>query len=185
MGKIRHYRGARLGWALLVWLPTAFGAAPMMQTADPPLEYRVKAAFLLNFTKFVEWPDSAGTSDSPLSICIWGKDPYGGALEKTIDGEVVGSRKLKVERFSQLPAPSACRVVFVSSSEKDIPRTLSNIGPGVLTVGEGDRFVRDGGMIGFVIVGGHVRFDINQKAATEAGLKLSSKLLSVARSIEK
>ncbi len=90
-----------------------------------------------------------------------------------------------VRRTSQLPPPQACQVVFAEASTKDVAKTLNGLGRGVLTVGEGGSFLRDGGIIAFVIENRRVRFDINQTAAEGAALKLSSKLLSVARSIEK
>ena len=78
-----------------------------------------------------------------------------------------------------------CQVLFVSMPEKELLKFFPGVGPGVLTIGEGEGFVRDGGMIAFVLENHRVRFDINQTAAENAGLKLSSKLLSVARSVEK
>jgi hypothetical protein len=87
--------------------------------------------------------------------------------------------------MSQPPAAQACQVVFAEGSTKDVTKTLNGLGRGVLTVGEGGGFLRDGGIIAFVIENRRVRFDINQTAAERAALKLSSKFLSVARSIEK
>ena len=150
------------------------------------LEYQVKAAFLLNFTKFVEWPPSAfDAADSPIAICVLGDDPFGNALDQIVAGEVVNGRKVVVRRIKRTPAPKSCQVLFVSRPEKEVLSILSGLGPGVLTVGEGESFVRDGGMIAFVVENRRVRFGINQTAAETAGLKLSSKLLNVARSVEK
>jgi len=156
------------------------------QAADEPLEYRVKAAFLLNFTKFIEWPASSfEASDSPIAVCILGDDPFGTVLDQILAGEVVNGRKLSIQRLKRAPAPRSCQVLFVSRSEKDSPKALPSPGKGVLTVGEGEDFVREGGMIAFLIENRRVRFDINETAADNAELKLSSKLLSVARSIIK
>jgi hypothetical protein len=151
---------------------------------DHTLEYRVKAAFLLNFTKFTEWPESAfGDPKSSLSICILGADPFGRILDQTLVGEVVNSRKVVVQRIQSAPPLKACQVLFVGKLEEDIAKTLATVGPGVLTVGEDRGFIRGGGMICFLIEAGRVRFDINQTAAETGGLKLSSKLLKVARQV--
>jgi len=161
-------------------------AALACQAADEPLEYQVRAAFLLNFTKFVEWPASAfAQPDAPVTICVLGDDPFGQTLDEIVAGEVVSDRKVVAERIRRAPAPRSCQVLFAGKSEKAIARVLSGLGPGVLTVGEAESFLRDGGMIAFVIENRRVRFLINQTAAENAGLKLSSKLLSVAKAVEK
>jgi hypothetical protein len=159
---------------------------PSGTVAQTELEYEVKAAFLLNFAKFVEWPSTAfADSDSPVAICILGKDPFGRTIDDLVQGEAANGRKLIVRRMSQLPAAKACQVVFAEEPAKEVTKTLNGLGRGVLTVGEGGSFLRNGGIIAFTIENRRVRFDINQTAAERAELKLSSKLLSVARSIEK
>ena len=153
--------------------------------AQPPSEYQVKAAFLLNFTKFIDWPESSFSSpDTPISICILGDDPFGAGLDRIVEGETVNSRRITIQRVHRLPLPG-CHVLFIGQDEKDIPRTVAGLRPGILTVGEGERFLRQGGMIAFVIDSRRVRFDVNQPAAANAGLQISSKLLSVARNVEK
>ena len=148
------------------------------------LEYQVKAAFILNFTRFIEWPAEAfADSAAPFTICIFGKNPFGGALEDVVEGESVGSRKLAIRHISQAPAARECQIVFAGQGEKDLQPLLGSLAPGVLTVGEGDSFLRQGGIIAFVIDNRRVRFDISQSAAERAALRLSSKLLSVARSV--
>src|SRR5277367_6578191 len=154
--------------------------------AQPPTEYDVKAAFLLNFTKFVEWPAGAlPDAASPFTICILGRDPFGRALDDIVAGETVGDRKLVVRRLADAAPPRTCQVVFYDRSKATARAALAALGSGVLTVGEGESFLRDGGMIGFVVDNRRVRFDINQDAAEKNGLKLSSRLLTVARSVEK
>jgi hypothetical protein len=156
------------------------------QAADDALEYQVKAAFLLNFIKFTEWPASAFTdSDSPISICVLGVDPFGNGLEQVIAGESVNGRKVAVQRIRRAPPPKVCQVVFLSRTEKDVDKILPALGPGVLTVGEGDSFIHAGGIISFIIENRRVRFDVNPTPARNAGLNLSSKLLNVARSVER
>jgi hypothetical protein len=150
--------------------------------APPPLEYQVKAAFLLNFTKFIDWPQSE--SAAPFDICLVGDDPFGAVLDQMVEGETFQGRKLAVQRVRR-PVPAACHVLFIAKSEKDVEGLLSSLGPGVLTVGEESGFLHAGGMIGFVIAERRVRFDINEGASARAGLRISSKLLSIARSVEK
>ena len=88
--------------------------------------------------------------------------------------------------MKQAPGPKLCQILYLSAMTKDVPRILASVGPGVLTVGEeGDSFLRNGGVIAFVIENRRVRFEVNQTAAENAGLKLSSRLLRVARSVEK
>ena len=170
-----------------VWAVFACGALLAETLADEaPLEYQVKAAFLLNFTRFIEWPPGAfAGAAGPFAICILGTDPFGKALDDIVEGEAVGAHKLTVRRISEAPAPKTCQMLFIGPGEKEVSRTLETLEPGVLTVGEEDGFARDGGVIEFVLDQRRVRFDINVPAAVRAGLKLSSRLLSVARVIEK
>jgi len=146
----------------------------------------VKATFLLNFTKFVEWPAAAfEDAASPISICILGDDPFQGILNQLVEGEVVNGRRVTVQKIRRAPSPKSCQILFAGKPEKDLPAVLAAVGPGVLTVGEGPDFLREGGIIAFVVENRRVRFDINQSAAANASLILSSRLLSVARTVEK
>src|SRR5579871_389394 len=184
MATQHNRRGRFLATALCVYGLVTLSAPQHCAAAEPPLEYQVKAAFLLNFTKFVEWPPSAfADSASPFTICVLGKDPFGRALDDLIQGESFNNRKLAIQRISDIPAPQTCQLLFWDVMGKDVHTVLNSLGPGVLTVGDGETFLRDGGMIAFVIENRRVRFDINQSGANAAGLKLSSKLLSVARSV--
>ncbi|MGO4880342.1 MAG: YfiR family protein [Bryobacteraceae bacterium] len=178
------FRAARI--ALWFGLSAELVLTPYRAAAQPKLEYEVKAAFLLNFTKFVAWPDGAfAGAASPFTICVLGNDPFGRTLDETASGETVGSRKLVVRRIDEAPAAQACQIVFFGSEGKKPPVSPGSLGSGVLTVGEGQSFTRDGGIIAFVIDNRRVRFDINRSAAERAALRLSSKLLSVARSVER
>jgi hypothetical protein len=189
MGFSRHRPRSRLDPGFLPWLLCLVSlTASFTQAAGEQVsEHQVKAAFLLNFTKFVEWPQAAfGDQRSPIAICVLGEDPIGGALDQLVEGEVVDGRRVVVRRLKEPPASKQCQVLFVSPAIKDVSQMLSALGSGILTVSEdSDRFLRDGGVISFVIENRHVRFDINQSAAESEGLKLSSRLLRVARSVEK
>jgi hypothetical protein len=179
--RIRMLRAVLCSLAGGLWL-----AAPVPAAQDPSLEYRVKAAFLLNFTKFIEWPATAfADANSPFTICVLGKDPFGRALDDAVEGESFGTHKLTVRRINEPPLPQACQVLFIRATEEELSPILGEVGRSVLTVGEGAGFVHEGGIIAFVLDNRRVRFDINQSAAERAGLKLSSKLLSVARAVER
>jgi hypothetical protein len=179
----RLHAGCVLAMAVLTW--DLF--APMLGAQSPPRsEYDVKAAFLMNFTRFVEWPSAVfAEAGSPFAICILGRDPFGRALDDIVQGESVKGHTLVVRRIAQAPAPQACHIVFVEEPAKENAKILHELGPGVLTVGEGEDFLREGGMITFVVLNRRVRFDVHQSVAEATGLKLSSQLLSVARVVEK
>ena len=152
--------------------------------ADATLEYDVKAAFLLNFTKFVEWPAEAFDGPrAPLEICVLGKDPFGRSLDDVLQEQSAGDRRLSIRRIQQPPALQTCQVLFLSADVKNASRILQSLPAGILTVGEGDSFLREGGMVAFVLENRHVRFDIHQSAAEKSGLRMSAKLLTVARSV--
>jgi hypothetical protein len=173
----------RVAVSLLVVAFVSYVSAPTLSAASS-LEYEVKAAYLLNFTKFVEWPPAAFPSaDAPLTICLLGNDPFGRVIDQIIGGESVNGHKVAVERV-RTDQSKSCHVVYVGNNGT-MPATFTAPGSAVLTVGEGDDFIHQGGVIAFVVDDRHVRFDISLKAATNAGLKLSSKLLSVARSVER
>lgn len=162
--------------ALLVLLPAGASA----QTAS---EYDVKAAFLYNFTKFVEWPREAFPAESSqIRLCILGDNPFGGKLESLLEGEEVQGRRLHFLRVDVLHSPGHCHVLFISRSEKArIPAVLMAVrGAPVLTVSETDGFLEKGGAINFKIQQGKVRFEINPGATERGGLKMSSKLLRLA-----
>jgi hypothetical protein len=102
-----------------------------------------------------------------------------------VQGETANGRKLVVRRITHAPVAQTCQILFTQESRKESAEILAALGPGVLTVGEGENFVREGGIITFLVENRRVRFDIDQKAAEAAELKLSSKLLAVARSVQK
>lgn len=154
--------------------------------ADAATEYDVKAAFLLNFAKFVDWPDSSFTGgDSPVVIGVLGDDPFGSALDNTVRNEKVKGRKLVVKRSKQLNDLKGSHILFVSSSEQSrlgaILRETSDWH--TLTVGDVQGFANRGGVINFIIRDKKIGFEINTAAANRAGLKISSQLLKLAKII--
>ena len=185
--RARRFLRPRCRCAVLLLLAVSLdlGLPRKCAAAEEAPEYHVKAAFLLNFTKFVDWPAGAfAGADSPIDICILGDDPFGKVLDQMVADEVVGGRRLTAHRIKQLPPPKLCQVVFGGKSGKELVKILPALGPGVLTVGEGEGFIHEGGMIAFVIENRRVRFEINQRAAANAGIRLSSRLLSVAKSVD-
>jgi uncharacterized protein DUF4154 len=186
MGKVRLGRAIRILWlacycALAGFFPIREGRAGQANNGEYiSIEYRVKAAFLLNFARFADWPKPADASSSPLVICVLGNDPFGKSLTETVAGETVDSRPVEVRRTAP-SSTSNCDITFSSDPEASPPQPR----PGLLTVGEGPAFLRKGGAIAFVVESRRVRFDINQKAVSLAGIKVSSRLMRVARSVER
>lgn len=151
-------------------------------------EYEVKAAFLFNFAKFVEWPPRVfPEASSPIIFGILGEDPFDGPVMTKIGQETIKGRSIKIEHYKAGDDFAGCHLLFISRSAagqvKDVLERAK--GRSLLTVSEIEDFMTEGGMINFVLVDRSVRFDINAKAIQTAGLKVSSKLLAVARSVEK
>ena len=149
-------------------------------------EYQVKAAFLFNFAKFVEWPpDAFPHPDAPLQICVFGQDPFGVEFERSMVEKIVQSHKVKVAHPDDMSQARACQILFVSSSEKQRMRDILQglQGASVLTVADTPNFIQAGGIINFVLDEDQVRFEINLKAAELAHLKLSARLLTVAKRV--
>ena len=146
----------------------------------------MKAELLANFAAFVNWP--AGTfpaTNSPVIIGVMGKDPFDQFLEKAVAARARHGRPIKLRRISSESEARECHILFVASSEKRRIRDLwpRLKGVPVLTVGESEEFLEQGGIINFLLKGQLVRFEISVKSAQAAGLRLDAKLLSVADSV--
>jgi hypothetical protein len=153
--------------------------------ADTPTaaEYSVKAAYLYNFAKFVEWPaEVLPEGPGSLNLCIVGHDPFGSALE-AIAAKTVRNHPVRVFRFSEIKSDNRCHLAFFSASESvHMNRWLAGLaGRPVLTVSDLGGFAGNGGMIGLVQEGPYIRFEINLSAARRARLRISSQLLNLAR----
>src|SRR5690348_14171777 len=169
---------------VLVHAFTPGGAAGQQDSAG---EYELKAAMLYNLTRFVEWPASAyADAQAPTVLCILGQDPFGGSLASIVSKQAVNGRRTEIRHISNDKETRGCHVVYVSSSErKNIVPILSTLkGASVLTVGEMAQFAVRGGMIQFSLEEKQVRFEINLEAASEADLKISSRLLVLARVVK-
>jgi hypothetical protein len=167
----------------LVLLAPASSAAPPAEGAAGLTEYQVKAAFLLNFARFVEWPASVLPAGTPIVFAVLGEDPFGAELEQTLSGQSVAGRPLSIKRSRRLEELPRAHVLFVSASEDEkLARILDQLAETpVLVVGETPDFALRGGIIGLRLEGGRVRFDVNIEAADRSGLRLSSQLLHLAR----
>lgn len=153
------------------------------QSARAP-EYQVKAAFLYNFAKFVEWPAPAlPGSSAPFRICVLGHDPFGDALTTIVQGKSIAGHAILSLQVQSPAEARSCHVLFLSESDpENLKHELDRLRDlPVLTVGDSADFLPLGGMINFVLEQDRVRFEINLAAAERHHLKLSSKLLAVAR----
>jgi hypothetical protein len=171
MGRLRKLAATCLVMATML-MCARVGASP------PANEYQVKAAFLFNFAKFVEWPPSAFTdANTPLVIGVLGQDPFGSYLDDTVRGERVNSRSLKVQRYRNAGEIRNCHILFISRSESErLDQIVTNFRSRqmlLVTDADGGRGV----MIRFVNEGNRIRFKIDAQAAKTANLTISSKLL--------
>jgi hypothetical protein len=162
----------------------AFGGWSVNADEAQTLEYQVKAAFIVKFAMFVEWPASARpAANEPFTIGILGQDPFGKDFDDAIKNERVSHRPVSLRRARELSELEGCQAIFISASEsKRLAELLRGVErKPVLIVGEESDFAMRGGMIGFIRAGGKLRFEINPAAAERAGLKLSAKLLQVGK----
>lgn len=164
-----------------VLLGAAAGLALGIARAEPPRydENQVKAAYLLNFTRFVEWPTNCfAEAETPLIIGILGDDPFRDALDKTIKGEKVGGHPLVVRSSRKMDELKSCHVIFVDKTQKpQMQQILATFRDcPVLTVGEIDGFAQRGGIINMVRQDKRLGFEINDGAARRQGIKISSQL---------
>jgi hypothetical protein len=152
--------------------------------APASLEYAVKAAYLYKFAPFVEWPQTAfAAADSPINICVSGKDPFGQILDQAVAGQRVAGRSIVVRHVTAVVANSGCHVMYVGgSAEQSIAQSLEIVrGQPVLTVSDEAARPADRGIVNFVVDDNRVRFEIDERAAEQSHLTISSKLLSLAR----
>ena len=176
------FRRRHFAWLMVLGLALPAGLRGQVN------EYQVKAFFLSNFTRYVEWPSQSFHSPhDPIVICVLGQDPFAGALEQATQGKQVEGRTLLVRQVTEMQPPSRCHILFVSAPERKRFRAAANAikGSGVLTVGETQGFISDGGVINLKVEDGKVRFEINMEAAGAERLHISSKLLSLAQIVKK
>jgi hypothetical protein len=152
-------------------------------------EEALKAGFLFQFTRYVEWPDAAFASpDAPFVIGVAGPQSLSDALEQIVVGKTAGGRPLQVRRMPNVGSPAewkGCALIFFSAANESPPAgTELALAAPVLTVSDRAGFARDGGMIGFVTAGSRLRLELNGPAADRAGLKISAKLRQLATEVQ-
>jgi hypothetical protein len=162
--------------------------AHSVQADEPPQEYKVKAAFVYNFAEFIEWPDVAfANTDAPFAIAVIGNDPFNGILEQVIAGKKIAGRSVVIKHFNSSDDISSCQVLFIPATEDEhLEQIIQKVQDGpILTIGETERFPWAGGCFRFYTEDNKIRFEINQGAAARAGLRISSKLLRLAKIFQK
>jgi YfiR/HmsC-like len=177
-------------WLTVLALVCALLSVPALHAQNAkPTDYDVKAAYLYNFGRFVEWPAQVTTTTNSghFTVCVLGQDPFGPSLDSTLAGETIGGKSIVAKRISNPQESDDCRILFLSPTEgghlKKIVAELDK--KAVLTVSDIPQFAQLGGMIQFVLEGKRVRFEVNLAATQRAGLTLSSELLKVATTVRK
>jgi len=149
-------------------------------------EYQIKAAFLFHFGEFVEWPaETFKDVNSPITYCTIGEDPFRGALDESLRAKAIGGHRARIQHLKNLDGVANCQVLFIGAAEskRDNSIVAKGKGNGVLTVGESQGFAEDGGMIEFCREGNKIRFEINLGAVSAAKLKMSARLLALAKTV--
>lgn len=180
IGRLRVFASRTRGSRVLVFCLFLITASACSGQQGHPTDTQVKAAYLYNFGKFVRFPDASALSS--FNICILGRDPFQDALQSAIAGESIGGMPLTVRELTDGNDISACRVLYISGAElRRFRPLLAQVRHlPILTVSDGEEFLRQGGIVQFVMVGDRVRFEVNLDAAHQARLDLSSELLKVA-----
>ena len=170
----------------LILVLVACGPGPVRGAPPGTREYDVKAAFLLHFAQFVNWPATAfKEANSPLIYCTIGDDPFAGSMDDALRGQTFGSRPIQVQHLKAHDSIGRCHVLFISGSDKkfQMAQLAAAASQPILTVGDTDGFARSGGIVGFLVQDNKVAFEINVGAAGRAQLKIASRLLSLAKSV--
>jgi hypothetical protein len=175
---------AQFSLAIAVFVGAVLALPPAEVRADPTREYAVKAAFIYNFAQFTQWPAEAFASpDAVFVIGLLGDDPFDGALDKAVAGKTVSGHPMMVKRVTNVAEAGGCAVLFIPVTQEGRVTDVLNavMDKPVLTVGETDNFPWSGGVIRFLTEDNKVRFEINPEAAERAHLRISSKLMKLAR----
>ena len=178
----------RKSLCLLAVAGSLAGVPRLLAQGSKPTEYQVKAVYLFNFGRFVEWPSSASAPrGQPFAVCVLGQDPFGPALDAALAGEIIDRAPVVAKRIPKPEHAVNCRVLFISSSEesqmRDVLAALDKTS--VLTVSDMPQFTKRGGMVQFLLDGNRVRFEVNLVATQRVGLNLSSDLLKLAMAVRR
>lgn len=178
LNRSRYYCAAVM-LGVLPWLSTGVGGA------EPYFDYQVKAAYLFNFLKFVQWPQPQAARHRAIRLCIWGDDPFHGVLDK-VAGKRVRDRVVEVRYLQRWQEAEDCQLLYLPSQEQapSATRLRALHRHAVLTVSDRAGFARAGGIIGLDARVQSLRMAINHRVARDAGLKISSKLLGLAHIVE-
>jgi len=171
---------------LLAVCITALAQASQVTAAAPPesLEYAVKATFLYKFANFVNWPPAAfETPSSPVSLCVLGNDAVAAVVDQAAAGQMIGERPIAVRHLQAVSADSTCHILYVAVNIPSAEAEDAVRGKPVLTVTDTSRATMGKSIVSFVVQDNRVRFDIDDAQAAESGLAISSKLLSLARTV--
>jgi hypothetical protein len=168
---------------IVVWAGAAVCANALLDAQTASDEYRLKAAFVYRFPQFVEWPASALQDAPTLDLCVLEPNPFGSDLQQLATGEAFAGRPLRVRGVTGIGALSGCHLLFVGVRSQAAAVLKAVAARPVLTVGESDRFLDDGGIIVLKIVDRRVRFEVDAGNAQRAGLRISSQLLSLAAAV--
>lgn len=168
--------------ALLGVVPPSSGrAAP----ADGIPAHEVEAEFIERFTRFIDWPDAAfASAGSPFVVCTWGSGPLASQLERALARRRIKQRPVRSVRITELEALAPCHVLYLALGNRDLVRTISTraYGKPLLSVGDQPGLAEAGLLINLIVdEGGFVRFEINRDVAKASGLKISAKLMRLAR----
>lgn len=173
--------------ANLLILAVAGRTPALAQDVEAP-EYQVKAAFLYNFAKFAEWPTNTfASTNAPMTFGVFGPNPFRGELKRALQGRSINGHPLRFRELTATDELKQCQVVFISAKHREPLNEILNAvrTVPVLTVGEEPgHFIEAGGIINFILEDDKVHFEINNEAARRVGLKLSSKLLSLATRVK-
>jgi len=178
--------GTSVGAARRIFLALILAFPGNLGAQSQAAEYSVKAAFLFNFAKFIDWPpENFKASSDPMIYCLAGEDPFGDLLDQALAGKTIGGHPVRLLRPKKPEDADVCNIVFLASKQEKLSaRYLERLKDhSVLTVGEADDFLKQGGIIRFVLDDNKVRFEVNLTAAEHAKLKVSSRLLALARSV--
>lgn len=172
-------------YQMVLLIVLTFSASTNVQAQTTP-EFQLKAVFMYNFTRFVEWnPGSFESYNDPFIITIIGNDPFGSYLEETVRDEKIGRHPIVIRRVDDIRSVETCHILYIN--EKDPPRIRQILAGlqnrNILTVSDAPNFASLGGVIGFYTENNRIRMQINTAAARNAQLNISSKLLRVAKII--
>lgn len=177
----RHLVTSRRVALTLLLVATAIASA-----GAAPSEAELRAAFVYNFTKFIEWPGGSFASpEAPLRVCVVGEDAAMTESVRLLEGRATQGRNIQTVTIGSGPAGAGCHVIYLASRRSsDAERLIDQTqGQAVLTVGDGGEFINRGGMIGLINVNGRLQFEVNLQAVNQSRLKLSSQLLRLARNV--